>query len=45
MDMTVDNPDELSAKRKRLNRALVLVLVGMVGLFYLVSLVRMGFFE
>jgi len=45
MDMTVDNPDELRAKRKRLNRALLLVLVGMVGLFYLVSLVRMGFFE
>jgi hypothetical protein len=45
MDMTVDNPDDLRAKRKRLNRALLLVLVGMVGLFYLVSLVRMGFFE
>jgi hypothetical protein len=45
MDMTVDNPEEQRAKQKRRNRALLIVLIGMVGLFYAISIVRMGIVE
>ena len=42
----MDNPEEQRAKQKRRNRALLIVLIGMVGLFYLqFRLVRMGFFR
>ena len=45
MNMTMNNPKDKNTKQKRRNRALLAMLVGMVALFYAVSIVRMGLIE
>jgi len=41
--MIMDNKEDQHSRQKRRNRALLLVLIGMVILFYVISIVRMGF--
>jgi len=41
--MIMDNKENHRSRQKRRNRALLLVLIGMVILFYVISIVRMGF--
>tara|TARA_Y100001936_G_scaffold67960_1_gene66960 strand:+ start:19518 stop:19655 length:138 start_codon:yes stop_codon:yes gene_type:complete len=45
MEMMVDQQEEQRARQKRRNRALLAVLIGMVALFYVITIVRMGFNE
>ena len=40
--MTMDKKENQGLRQKRRNRALLIVLIGMVILFYVISVVRIG---